>query len=390
MGTAFGDIDKNGKLDWFLTSMGLTVEDTDDSDQICNEISEICGNRLFMNNSPQPMDDVTTEAGVRIGGWGWGAAIFDFENDGDLDIAMTNGHATAPDTGRNGYFWENVNDFYVDGIIDGPLVDNTVERNFIDKYPYGLALLTLDFDRDGDLDIFISHAQDGGTLLRNDINNNNDWIKVKTIGNGAPETNHFGKGAQITVVLDNNHQFYQEMGIGSSFLGHSENNIAHFGLGSCPNGVVQYIEVWFPVTDTTVVFNEAPCNWMILIHEDGTKLVEAIPGTPGNTPSASTETIIFDDSDDDSSTLSNQTTISQISDDDNNDDDNNNNDDDSDDDETNNSNSSSSGSQLKNNFYFLFITFIISIIIFTVFLFSYSYLNKLVSYLIISFQGSLF
>ena len=259
MGTAFGDIDNNGQLDWFLTSMGLFENEADDPSKICN--NDICGNRLFLNDNGIMMD-VTSEAGVRRGGWGWGASFFDMENDGDLDLAMTNGMVSYPLTASNGHLWENVN-----GVLNG-LANVTLEQGFIDPYGFGLALLTLDYDNDGDLDVFISHDIDGGTLFRNDNHNNNDWMKIKTPGKGAPSTNHFGKGVQITIMVDNIIH-YQEMGVTSPLMGHSENTIAHFGLGKCRNGKADSVTVYFPVTDTTHHLTDVLCNQLVVIPENG-------------------------------------------------------------------------------------------------------------------------
>ena len=259
MGTAFGDIDNNGELDWFLTSMGLYPEETTSEDKMC--LDEICGNRLYLNNDGQ-MRDLTTDAGVRRGGWGWGAAFFDVENDGDLDLAMTNGHYTLPLTGSNGWLWMNEN-----GVHNG-LVDRTEEMNFMDPFGFGLSLLTLDYDRDGDLDVFISHCVDGGALFRNDVNNNNDWLQVKTPGMGAPNTNYFGKGTQIT-VMSNNKIYYQEMGVNSPLLGHSQSDMVHFGLGQCRNGVVDSLEVYFPASGIRHHLRDVRCNQVFTVAEGG-------------------------------------------------------------------------------------------------------------------------
>ena len=126
---------------------------------------------------------------------------------------------------------------------------------------------SLDYDMDGDLDVFISHAVDGGTLLRNDIGDDYDYVKIKTIVMGAPQgTNYFGKGCQIT-IMNQGIIHYQEMGVGSPLLGHSENTIAHFGLGHCDNGVFDSISVWFPVTDATYYEENVSCNRIIEITE---------------------------------------------------------------------------------------------------------------------------
>eukprot|EP01025_Chloroclados_australasicus_P052071 TRINITY_DN60616_c0_g1_i1.p1 TRINITY_DN60616_c0_g1~~TRINITY_DN60616_c0_g1_i1.p1 ORF type:complete len:156 (+),score=4.02 TRINITY_DN60616_c0_g1_i1:76-543(+) len=68
---------------------------------------------------------------------------------------------------------------------------------------------------------------------------------------------------------------------------HNENNVAHFGLGICNNGMVDSIEVWFPVSNTRIMKENVLCNHEITIKEDGTFLVETLP-MPYNTPSSYT------------------------------------------------------------------------------------------------------
>ena len=84
MGSALGDIDNDGDLDWFVTDIDVPYG---------NYPSR--GNRLYRNNSTRLGDivfeDVALEAGVRYGLWGWGACMKDFNNDGWLDIFHVNG-----------------------------------------------------------------------------------------------------------------------------------------------------------------------------------------------------------------------------------------------------------------------------------------------------------
>jgi hypothetical protein len=77
MGAAVGDIDNDGDLDWFMTGLFGT--------------SETVGNRLYLNDGTGQLQDATVSAGVQDGGWGWGACFADFNLDGRLDIFHTNG-----------------------------------------------------------------------------------------------------------------------------------------------------------------------------------------------------------------------------------------------------------------------------------------------------------
>ncbi|MEM8680869.1 MAG: VCBS repeat-containing protein, partial [Planctomycetota bacterium] len=81
MGSTVGDFDGDGDLDWFVTSI----------DDDLYQVPQRDGNRLYRNEGNRVFTDATDDAGVRHGDWGWGASFVDFDNDGDWDIAHTNG-----------------------------------------------------------------------------------------------------------------------------------------------------------------------------------------------------------------------------------------------------------------------------------------------------------
>ena len=99
MGTALGDYDRDGDLDWFVTAIYDTTF-----------LGANPGNRLYRNNGNRTFTDVTTAAGVRADRDrdcpGVGArSFFDYDNDADVDLMATDGfvagytHATAPRCG---------------------------------------------------------------------------------------------------------------------------------------------------------------------------------------------------------------------------------------------------------------------------------------------------
>ena len=92
MGSAFGDIDGDGDLDAFITSIY-------DASGKCEEWG-CSGNRLFRNDGELSFSDATDAYGVRDGAWGWGTAMFDYDNDGDLDIGMAAGFEVPSDDQR--------------------------------------------------------------------------------------------------------------------------------------------------------------------------------------------------------------------------------------------------------------------------------------------------
>ena len=94
MGSAVGDYDGDGDLDWFVTSVWSVPNEAGD------QIFEL-GNRLYRNAGGE-LSDVTELAGVQDGGWGWGACFADFDNDGDTDIFQA--HRNESNAGT---LWQN-------------------------------------------------------------------------------------------------------------------------------------------------------------------------------------------------------------------------------------------------------------------------------------------
>ena len=221
MGSAIADFDNDGDLDWFVTSIF-------DAAMTCEVFGcgwGSSGNRLYRNESAAQFSDYTDIAGVRDGGWGWGATFFDFDNDGDLDLGMTGGMFFPqvpyedPFNDDPPRLWEN------DGT--GLMTEVSAAAQFTDTRP-GKGFLTFDYDRDGDLDVFIANNADHPVLYRNNGGNAGDWLMVSLRGR---QTNRFGIGARIYVqVSANGPTQMREVSIRSNYMSHND-VVAHFGLG---------------------------------------------------------------------------------------------------------------------------------------------------------------
>jgi hypothetical protein len=212
MGSAVGDIDNDGDLDWFVTGIFGA--------------SETVGNRLYRNEGNGLLQDVTVAAGVQDGGWGWGACFADFDLDGRLDIFHANG-------------WTNLNpidDFEHDRsrlFMSQPnglrFSDAAAARGMTDT-EQGRAVVCADFDGDGDVDIFMTNrglANSGAFWLNDDAANPNNSLTVKLVGS-APNTE--AVGARIHVTIGGTTQM-REVAAGSNFT--SQNPTAQvFGLGT--------------------------------------------------------------------------------------------------------------------------------------------------------------
>ncbi len=82
MGLAIADCDGNGFFDLYLTN----ITETDFDEEI---------NPLFFNTGQNHFVHASREAGVELAGWGWGTAFFDMENDGDEDLFVATGYFDA-------------------------------------------------------------------------------------------------------------------------------------------------------------------------------------------------------------------------------------------------------------------------------------------------------
>lgn len=283
MGSTFGDFDADGDLDWFVTS----IWDPDETCEIelCNWLYS--GNRLYRNEGGREFSDATDAAGVRVGYWGWGAVFFDADNDGDLDLVMTNGvdfPTPAPDPDLEEPYhddpmrlWEN------DGT--GAMTESSAAAGLDDTGP-GKGLLTFDYDSDGDLDLFVVNNAGHPRLYRNDLASDDAWLRVRVRGarraprghgHGPPQhaaghhdagTNRDGIGARVSVwTTRGSDPQIREVGVASHFLGQSE-RVLHFGLGPDVRRVWK-VQVDFPASGARVVRHRVKTGRTVLIREHG-------------------------------------------------------------------------------------------------------------------------
>jgi hypothetical protein len=182
--------------------------------------------------------------------------MFDFDHDGDLDVAATNG-VDYPFVPPGQFFTVDPNRFWVNDV--GGFVERSTELGFIDVRR-GKGLVTFDFERDGDLDVFVVNNADLPAFYRND-GAHGDWLRVRVLN--ARGRDAFGAKVRIRTHAGAS-QRLAVIGVGTHFLGQSEIQ-AHFGLGSHEEAPVAEVEVHWADTDATKLLTDVPRNHTLVV-----------------------------------------------------------------------------------------------------------------------------
>jgi len=135
-GVALFDYDNDGWLDVFLVN-GTTLEGFPKGQEPTNH--------LYRNNKNGTFSDVTEKANLARSGWGQGACVGDFDNDGYDDLFVTY-------WGQNALYRNNRNGTFTDVTEKAGLLHKDV------RWSTGCSFL--DYDKDGDLDLFVANYVD--------------------------------------------------------------------------------------------------------------------------------------------------------------------------------------------------------------------------------------
>ncbi len=222
-------------------AMGMTVGDFDGDGLQDIFISSINDHRLYRNLGNRTFAEESVErfGAENLFGWGWGTTFFDYDNDGDLDLILTTGYEDFYQTFSTTLsiaptlLWRN----------DDGIFTSVGESLGINDLEPGKGLLTFDYDKDGDLDVFIVNAQKEPILYRNDLNNGNAFIRIE-VGGRSFIRNGIGTKLFLTATEGGSSQM-REIRAGSNYLGQNE-MAAHFGLGQHTGESIHELRVVWP------------------------------------------------------------------------------------------------------------------------------------------------
>ncbi|WP_412985368.1 FG-GAP-like repeat-containing protein [Pontimicrobium sp. IMCC45349] len=255
----FTDVSAASGTDVIANAMSTTIDDYNNDGWLDIYVTNtVEGNFLLCNNWDGTFTDIALASGTIFNSIGWGASFFDADNDTDLDLYVSS-MIDNPNLGIFTYaFYEQVtnNTFTV------PL-----NAGFSDDQYISFANAIGDVNNDGLTDlVIVNQAPDNHSLRVNATNNSNNFLKVKLEGTSS---NKNGIGSWIEISINGEKQ-YRYVLCGEGFLGQNS-NIEIFGLGTTAN--IDYVAVYW-LSGTIDVLTDVTPNQTLNIVE-GSTLSEA-------------------------------------------------------------------------------------------------------------------
>ncbi|MBY6203905.1 CRTAC1 family protein [Halomonas denitrificans] len=199
MGIAAGDIDRDGLVDLYFSSIGEQV------------LLRATG------DDPLAFEEHQDAAGVNHPGIGWATIFSDFDHDGYEDAYL----AIMPTPGGTPDGADQCSRNLGDGTFENVTAQSGLGNDIVT-----ISAARIDYDRDGRMDLVLGHSTQGYRLYRNQSTAGN-WIGFRLEG-GGPGVTRDALGAWVEIETADGIQL-REMRAGES-RGSSHDPVLHFGL----------------------------------------------------------------------------------------------------------------------------------------------------------------
>ena len=264
MNAAFGDIFNRGKYAVYVSNIsedGVLIQ----------------GNNLWVpkegtSGNAVQYENLARDMGVELGGWSFGAQFGDLNNDGTLDLFLTNGYVSLDRRRSYWYDFSKVaggNSSIIGDAMNWPAMDGRSLSGFQPKHVWlndgtgrfvdvaqgvgvtdthdGRSVALVDLWNRGVLDVVVANQRGPLLVYRNTVTPENKWIEFDLEGTAS---NRSAIGAEVALFW-NGQQQVQEVSGGSGFCAENQRRL-HFGLGRdaqiekavirWPSGKVQTID----------------------------------------------------------------------------------------------------------------------------------------------------
>jgi len=240
MGVDFGDVDADGRPDLFVTNFSHET------------------NTLYMGSDVGMFTDESEERGLgttSLGWLGWGAGFADFDNDGDEDLFVANGHVypnveSADDSTT--YLQKNQ-------IFENDGTGNFGDALLLDEEASSRGAAFGDIDDDGDIDAVVINIESQPSILRNDAESAEHFLGVVLVGTVS---NRDGYGARVSITSGEHTQVKLAGSDGSIFS--ANDGRVHFGLGEVDS--LEELRVEWPSGTTTVLTDVLAGAYLLVVE----------------------------------------------------------------------------------------------------------------------------
>jgi hypothetical protein len=249
MGMDWGDFDNDGRFDLFIATFQGEAKS------------------LYHNDGSGSFTDVTYRAALAeatMPNVAFGCKLFDYDNDGALDLVIANGHVQdnihAIDSGA--VYRQPTQLFHNRADMPATFenVSLTSGKDLL-RPLVGRGLAVGDFDNDGRVDVLVVDSEGAPLLLHNETPGTGHWLGLKLVGT---RSNRSGIGTVVTATLGNR-KVVRLCHADGSYLSSSDLRL-HFGLGSA--STIDLLTVQWP-SGKTDLFKDVTGDRYVTVTEGG-------------------------------------------------------------------------------------------------------------------------